>query len=367
MTMICKSALRKMPSINLDYLESLTDHIGLYQHATFGVPNLDFGYTTDDNCRALIVVSKYFDLYNEERAIKLARRYLAFLQWVQREDGYFRNEVSIDRQFLDEVGSEDAQARTFWALAWFMNTGVGEDLKGAAKQMLERFLPNLFSLQHPRPWAFILKGLEGLSKNKTSPVPLDHVKAASIFGERLLALYKEQADASWRWFEDIMTWGNALLPSGLFSAYKLTGRKEFLTVARESFEFLCEKVFEREMFMPVGNRGWYHKNGTKPVFDQQPIEAMWMLIASLEAAEFYSPEENLERARSAVEWYFGKNIHRLSLYNPLDGSCADGLTPQGLNANRGAESTISCLLSMLIAQEKNLLEFRPPRSAGVKH
>jgi len=93
---------------------------------------------------------------------------------------------------------------------------------------------------------------------------------------------------------------------------------------------------------------------------------MWMLIASLEAAEFYNSGENLERARSAVEWHFGKNIHRLSLYNPLNGSCADGLTPQGFNANHGAESTICCLLSMLIAREKNLLEFRSPKFTNTK-
>ena len=39
--------------ISLDHLDRMTDSTGLIQHAIYGVPRRDSGYTTDDNARAL--------------------------------------------------------------------------------------------------------------------------------------------------------------------------------------------------------------------------------------------------------------------------------------------------------------------------
>jgi len=95
-----------LSSIKLDHLASLSDHFGLLQHADYKLPKFEFGYTTDDNCRGLLVVSKFYSISPDPLAKKLAQRYLAFLRWVQKENGQFHNEVSIDRRFLDVVGSE---------------------------------------------------------------------------------------------------------------------------------------------------------------------------------------------------------------------------------------------------------------------
>ena len=45
------------------------------------------------------------------------------------------------------------------------------------------------------------------------------------------------------------------------------------------------------------------------------------------------------------EWYLGKNIHDLPLINSETGGCHDGLTPDGLNPNQGAEALVTMLLS----------------------
>lgn len=83
-----------------------------------------------------------------------------------------------------------------------------------------------------------------------------------------------------------------------------------------------------------------------------------MLIASLRAFKLYDPEKNRKRALASLEWFLGKNTHRVSLYDPKTGSCADGLTPSGLNENQGAESTIVCLLSLLAAHQAGLRKIR---------
>jgi hypothetical protein len=47
------------------------------------------------------------------------------------------------------------------------------------------------------------------------------------------------------------------------------------------------------------------------------------------------------------------------LYNQENGSCCDGITPEGLNQNKGAEATLSYLQARLnleeLNQQKNLL------------
>jgi len=347
---------KRTPVLRLDYLAALTDHFGLYQHAVFGVPDLRHGYTTDDVARALLVTIRHFELFGKPRVLQLARRYLSFLQWAQRPDGLFHNFFAIDCKPLDEVGSEDCQGRAFWALsALFASSCFPRELREPARRMLEKLAPHLLSLHHPRPIGFLLEGLRELVPEGAVPgVELSITECASIFGEKILRHYREHSDPLWRWFDEVLTWGNALLPLALFTAYEFTEDRGFLKAARESFEFLSSQVFMDGMFVPIGNRGWYRKGGKRALFDQQPIEAFWMLVASLRASKFYDPERNRRRALLSLEWFLGRNVHHLSLYDEATGSCADGLTPSGLNENRGAESTIVCLLSLLFAHKAGL-------------
>src|SRR5271155_460894 len=46
--------LNRVPELNLDHINALTDDTGVLQHAIFTVPNRGEGHTTDDNARALI-------------------------------------------------------------------------------------------------------------------------------------------------------------------------------------------------------------------------------------------------------------------------------------------------------------------------
>src|SRR6266576_3165325 len=46
---------RQWPELKLDHLVRMTDSTGLFQHATFTVPNFAEGYCTDDNARAFIL------------------------------------------------------------------------------------------------------------------------------------------------------------------------------------------------------------------------------------------------------------------------------------------------------------------------
>jgi hypothetical protein len=60
-------------------------------------------------------------------------------------------------------------------------------------------------------------------------------------------------------------------------------------------------------------------------------------------------------AYAAFQWYLGRNRLGKAMYYPATGACADGLTPDGPNKNKGAESTISFLLALVALYRWELL------------
>jgi hypothetical protein len=57
-----------------------------------------------------------------------------------------------------------------------------------------------------------------------------------------------------------------------------------------------------------------------------------------------------DEAWSAFRWFLGGNDLQISLYDPATGGCKDGLHPDRVNENQGAESTLSFLLALLDMQ-----------------
>ena len=79
------------PPIKLDHIKELTTDYGILQFSNFSQPDISFGYTLDDNARALIDMVMYHEISSEPIALKLAFIYLNFIAEIQREDGSFDN------------------------------------------------------------------------------------------------------------------------------------------------------------------------------------------------------------------------------------------------------------------------------------
>ena len=45
-----------LPEIKMDHFRLLTDDVGMFQHAAFGIPDRNNGYSTDDMDRALVTL-----------------------------------------------------------------------------------------------------------------------------------------------------------------------------------------------------------------------------------------------------------------------------------------------------------------------
>jgi glycosyltransferase involved in cell wall biosynthesis len=135
-----------LPALNTNHLFTMTDDTGMLQHAIFSVPNTREGYTTDDNARALIVSTLLNDSVgfpHGEDHLNLSRRYLAFLWLAFHSDtGRFRNFLGYDRQWLEDVGSEDSHGRALWALGSVLGHSQNAGLRGAAGRLLRPPCPS---------------------------------------------------------------------------------------------------------------------------------------------------------------------------------------------------------------------------------
>ena len=339
----------ELPPLQLGGIKKLTDETGMFQHTKFSTIDRKEGYTTDDNARALIAVLKHYQNYKNSDALGLANIYSTFLLHMQREDGRFHNLLGFDRRFKDEVGSEDCIGRALWATGYALSTEVSEPFKNAVKEIFDRGLPSSLGFTSPRAIAFTILGLSYY--RSAFPEDFNVNERIMSLTKRLIHLYRSVADDDWRWFEPYITYANPRLPQALLAAHVTTTDKTYLQVARDSLDFLIKIQVIDEMFIPIGAEGWFKRSGSRALFDQQPIEASCMIEAALDAYEVTNFELYERTAQIAFEWYHGKNIHGVSIYNEDESTCYDGLTPFGLNRNQGAEATLSYYLAYLKLKE----------------
>jgi len=107
------------------------------------------------------------------------------------------------------------------------------------------------------------------------------------------------------------------------------------------------------MFVPIGSSGCFTQGGEKPRFDQQPVEACATISACLEAYRLTHEERWSNEAHCVFSWFLGKNDLQAPLYDATTGGCKDGLHPDRVNENQGAESTLSFLMALLEMQRAN--------------
>jgi len=75
-----------------------------------------------------------------------------------------------------------------------------------------------------------------------------------------------------------------------------------------------------------------------------------MVSACLEVYRLTEESHWLEEAQCVFGWFLGKNDLQAPLYDATTGGCRDGLHPDRINENQGAESTLSFLMALLEMQ-----------------
>ncbi len=239
-------SLNLLPALKLDHVNALTDDTGMLQHAIFTIPNRAEGYTTDDNARALIFTVLMNQLAGEETAMSAAAeaanpdwafRYLAFLEHAfNPKNKRFRNFLGYDHRWLEEQGSEDSHGRALWALGTVLGRSANSGLRGAAGRLFEYSLPAVVEFHSPRACAYAVLGIEEYLHSY--PGDRDAQRVRFALAQRLLAMYESIHRPDWKWFENVVAYGNARLPQAMLLVGSACGNEPMLSAGLDSLEWL---------------------------------------------------------------------------------------------------------------------------------
>ena len=331
-----------MPDITA--VERMSDATGMLQHAIYAVPDRRHGYCIDDNARALILMCAA-DGIDETARDKWMTTYASFVQYAWNPEARrFRNFMNYDRTWCEDVGSEDSNGRTLWALGIAARDARSQRHREWAIAMWDATASMAFELGSPRAQAFAMLGAAAVIEAHPG-----HQLARSIlarFPDQHLALLCETRRPEWEWFEIVLAYDNARLPEGLLRAGKLLGRQDLIDCGIATLDWIVAKqTAPGGFFRAVGSESFNRPYAEPLPFDQQPLEAQGMIEACRSAYDATGDRRWVAEGEKAYRWFLGANDLDLPLASNGDGGCFDGLMPHGLNRNQGAESILALQLA----------------------
>jgi hypothetical protein len=217
-----------------------------------------------------------------------------------------------------------------------------------AGSVFEQALPAILETTSPRAWAFALIGIHEYLRRFSGDRMVNQIR--NDLAERLLDIYQKTRTDKWIWYEEGLTYCNAVLPQAMLMCGQWIPNSTMTQAGLESLKWLAHLQRADTTgthFVPIGSNGFYQQNGKRARFDQQPVEAQAMISACLEAYRSTKDETWRKEAQRAFEWFLGQNDLNLSVYDSTTGGCRDGLHPDRPNENQGAESTLAFLQSWL--------------------
>jgi glycosyltransferase involved in cell wall biosynthesis len=344
----------QLPKLRLEHLWRMTDSTGIFQHATFTIPNFHEGYCLDDNARALVLMVLLEEIGQDSQEVqRAAATYAAFLNYAfDSEQGHFRNFLGFDRRWLDDVGSDDSVGRACWAIGACVGRSKRPAFEFWGVQLFDRALTAAAATPSPRAWAFALIGIHEYFRRLSGDRLVNQIR--ETLTTRLLDLYDQNAADDWQWFEPKVSYDNAKLPHALILSGRWANNPRALEVGLRTLRWLAnEQRSPRGHFRPIGSNGFYVRGEKAAEYDQQPLEAHAMVSACIEAYRATEDTFWLNEAHLAFEWFLGRNDLGLPVYDAISGGCRDGLHADRVNQNEGAESTLAFLLALV---EMKLLE-----------
>jgi hypothetical protein len=334
----------KIPVPN--YLDFLTDDFGTWQHANDKEIIKEEGYALDDSSRSLIV----FILLKKFDKAKVCLNYIE----KSFKNGLFVGFFDGDRNVKIYPSSFDAAGLVYWSLAF----AVKKDFE---KEKCLNILSNIdlnFIIKQPhiRSKCYLLIGAS-LLKNK---ILCDNLaeEIISNFSIKNKNLFTSESDIYW--FEDKLTYANAILPYSLLIYLEEFVHDKNLTDKINKVVFNSLDTLERYMRVgiipcPIGNREWQPINRiTQDIYGQQPIDAGFMVIFLEKLYRIYENEIFLNKIIDWYSWFWGNNIFKESLVRNIDFACADGIDLIGIKKHYGAESVIVFLWATILFKKLNI-------------
>ena len=324
--------------------DALCDGTGMLQHGHYIVPNRHHGYCLDDNVRALMLVNRVAWRSPGEE-LRRASTFASFIQYAWNpEVRRFRNFMNYDRSWCEDIGSEDSNGRTIWALGDTAAQSRLPAMRVWAAQAFATYAPIALEFDAPRSIAFAALGAAAMLAHVPSMVLARTI--VERCGDMLDKLLGGTRRPDWTWFETMIGYDNPRLSQALIECGRTLGQPAWIAAGLDSLRWVMgNQSGAGGLFRPVGSESFGRSCDILP-FDQQPLEA-WAAVDACVSARRCDPGSSvwIEHGRRAYRWYLGDNDRRVTLADLQLGSCLDGVTPQGANQNVGAESVLAFQLA----------------------
>jgi glycosyltransferase involved in cell wall biosynthesis len=342
-----------LPAVNLDHVKAMTTEVGMIQFSKINQPDIESGYTLDDNARALVATSMYLQNTGDKRSITNIRKYLAFIVSCQQPNGNFLNYMDKDKQFTaqnEEVNLDDSNGRAIWALGYLVSqkSKLPKELVLEAEAALQRALNSISVVNSTRAMAFAIKGIFYYQKIAKLP---ENIALVKTFADRMVQMYKHESSPKWEWFEGYLTYANSILPEAMLYAWLVTNDSTYKDIAKTSLGFLLSHTFNANGIEVISNRKWFQKGQEHGHFGEQPIDVAYTIMTLGIFYDVFQDEDYLQKLHIAFNWFLGNNRLQQIVYNPCTGGCYDGMEETHVNLNQGAESTISYLMARLTVEK----------------
>ena len=316
------------------HLEILTDERALFEHADKLQRRVDHGYCTDDNARMLVVTSREKD---SGSAARLSRLALAFTLAAQVPDGRSRNRMNVRGEWTDRPTTDDCWGRGIWGLGVAAAQHDDPAVRAAALVGFDRAARRRSHWSRAMAFAALGAG-EVLAANPA------HGGARALI-DAAVAVIGTPGPEPWVWPEPRLRYANAALAEAMI----IGGVANDDAVTRERGMAMLGWLLGRETktgHLSVAGVGGAGRTDMGPQFDQQPIEVAAVADCCWRAYALTGDPKWARGVVQAADWFNGANDAGVMMRDINSGGGFDGLRPDGVNLNQGAESTLALISTM---------------------
>jgi hypothetical protein len=315
---------------------SMSDGIGIFEHAEHAEPRREEGYCTDDVARLLIVAVR--EPAHSQAVLEVGRTAFRFLAEAQNVHGQVRNRRDAKGRWHGRHGVEDCWGRSLWAFGTAARRAPEESMRASAMSYFDHGSSQ--RSPHRRAMAFAALGAVEVAHYDQR-----HRRSRELLADAIAVIGSPSTRADWPWPEPRLSYANAALPEALIAAGDVLDRPDVV----DDGLFLLRWLLDHESRdghlspTPVGGAGPGDDPGR---FDQQPIEIAALADACHRALVVTGDEQWRHGVDQAIAWFAGANDLGVVMWHPDTFGGYDGLTAIGPNLNQGAESTLALIATL---------------------
>lgn len=318
------------------HVMTMSDQIGMFEHADHARPRTEHGYCTDDMARLLIVTVREPDRSQAVR--ELRRTAFRFLASSQSTTGRTRNRRAAGGRWEGRHVVDDCWGRSLWAFGTTARRAPEDGMRASAMSYFNHGVKQ--RSPHRRAMAFAALGAAEIAAHDHR-----HFRARDLLADAITTIGPLSTETDWPWPERRLSYANAALPEALIAAGHVLERPDVIDDGLTLLGWLLDRETVDGHLSPTPVGGAGRADGPRR-FDQQPIEVAALADACDRAHSVTGDAGWRAGVDLAIDWFAGNNDVGAKMWDSETNGGYDGLTATGPNVNQGAESTLALISTL---------------------